>query len=559
MSNRRGTVILFLLLLSTSLSRSQKKVAVEPEPGYRLRVTTRLVLVDVVAKDRAGRSVIGLKREDFRVLDAGKEQAIAFFEEEGTTAAQAPARALPENYYSNRPEYRAAPGPATILLLDFLNTPPADQAYARNTVLRYLTQHYREPGPLALLLLTTRLTVIKDFNADPDALRSALAMQKPGVSPFLESPEQDSSVLIGALPREAPSEARAAADSIARSIHELDQNSVDSATDVRATTTLRALRSIARALAGHPGRKNLVWISAAFPLALLPDLQGNSYSFPRNFAQDMRLTANQLAEAGTAIYPIYARGLVPDMTDASAGAPSNMRLELSLFGSTSTMLQLAQETGGLAFFNRNDLGRAIELSVEHGSHYYRLGYYPSNHDWDGRFRSLDVKAPAELKIYCREGYYAWDQSDSSRLGPMSSQELLDIISKDPLPDTMVTFFVHVAPPLAGRPGPVSTDFSVDAASISFRSVGRDRHYCRLEFHVVALSPAGAVVAREDRLFSGELDAKGYRQVVKGGLPFQLSLNLAPGSYKLRVAVRDSRSGNLGTLEVPVMVSRAMTP
>src|SRR6266851_443627 len=41
--------------------------------------------------------------------------------------------------------------------------------------------------------------------------------------------------------------------------------------DARVKMTLDALRTIARHVSGYPGRKNLIWVSSAFPLAILPD------------------------------------------------------------------------------------------------------------------------------------------------------------------------------------------------------------------------------------------------------------------------------------------------
>src|SRR5260370_9091043 len=70
---------------------------------------------------------------------------------------------------------------------------------------------------------------------------------------------------------------------------------------------------------------------------------------------------------------------------------------------------LAENTGGKAFYNRNDLDKAIYDGVTDGSTYYLLGYYPENKKWDGKFRKVQIKATrGGVKLRYRLGYYAAD-------------------------------------------------------------------------------------------------------------------------------------------------------
>jgi hypothetical protein len=41
--------------------------------------------------------------------------------------------------------------------------------------------------------------------------------------------------------------------------------------DRRVATTLAAMRSLARILGGIPGRKSVIWVTAAFPFSLIPE------------------------------------------------------------------------------------------------------------------------------------------------------------------------------------------------------------------------------------------------------------------------------------------------
>ena len=88
--------------------------------------------------------------------------------------------------------------------------------------------------------------------------------------------------------------------------------------DMRVKETVSALRSIALHVAGYPGRKNLLWISSSFPIALNPEV--NSFDPSRDYGTQMEDLANVLGEAKVAVYPIDPGGLqmprIPQTTNA---------------------------------------------------------------------------------------------------------------------------------------------------------------------------------------------------------------------------------------------------
>src|SRR5438552_2558715 len=104
------------------------------------RTETRLVLVDVVASDQNDQPIVGLKPDDFKVIEDGKVQQIRFFDAHSTAAHTKVApnpRQLPPHVYTNVPEEE--PGVVrTVVLFDTLNTPTSDQAYARREMVKFL-------------------------------------------------------------------------------------------------------------------------------------------------------------------------------------------------------------------------------------------------------------------------------------------------------------------------------------------------------------------------------------------------------------------------------------
>src|SRR5262249_28647893 len=67
---------------------SAATVAQQAQPAASLRVTTRLVLVDVVALDHKGLPVTDLKGEEFTLREEGAEQKVRVFSFQQPNAAE---------------------------------------------------------------------------------------------------------------------------------------------------------------------------------------------------------------------------------------------------------------------------------------------------------------------------------------------------------------------------------------------------------------------------------------------------------------------------------------
>jgi len=227
--------------------------------------------------------------------------------------------------------------------------------------------------------------------------------------------------------------------------------------------------------------------------------------------------------------------------------------------SHQTMEDLAKETGGLALYNSNDIKRAVALSAADGDRYYTLGYYPEGALWDGKFHSIDVKINRDgVKSRHRSGYFAVDaaQSSASETPQQRSHQAYEELRAalaDPLPATQVTFRVHI-PAIVSAPKPqVQIQFLVDTSAISFDVVENGIHHCNLDFMVAAVSPDGKIVASDGHTVDAHLSSDQYAQMNQNGLPFTMQLPLAPAEYSLRIAVRDNRTGQIGTLTLPLAV------
>ncbi|HEY7680177.1 MAG TPA: VWA domain-containing protein, partial [Terriglobia bacterium] len=470
-----------------------------------VRVETQLVLVDVVATDKKGAFVSGLSRESFSLKEEGKQQQIEFFSSSGERSRPAPPP-LPPHVFTNRPEYHPPEGPLTIVLLDSLNTPRTDQAYVRLEMLRFVAQWLQSGQRTAILLLTDRLHVLQDFTIERRQLLAAVEKFSPQQSAALGLREavlsRESRIEMESLLEQAAATRSKALLRLINSLRHFDEQVMVAADRQRAERTLAALRVIAESLAGYPGRKNLIWLSGAFPLGFRTSFRGDPQtSVNDEFVRTVRL----LNDARIAFFPVDPRGLTdatlpesyrehvlrqgienqsrpssayPSIREPAGASPRDPRYYL--VASQQAMKELAAGTGGRAFYNRNDVGLAVAHAIEEGSSYYTLGYYPGADSRAEGFRGIEVKGPKGVELRHRRGYFRRPPpADLSQQPQEPNPQLLLAILHDPLPATSLTFRVTLQPPASASEQAIVETW-ID--STSFTQLV-DPHFSRLDLQL----------------------------------------------------------------------------
>jgi len=551
----------------------------KPAPVYEsatvLKSITRLVVVDVVATNKEG-AVTDLKQDDFTILEDGKEQKIRVFNfqqphpSSSGTAVVATAKP-PENVYSNVARFNSNSA-LNILLMDGLNTNLPHQAYVRDQMIRYL-EKMPEGQPVAVYMLSTKLTLLQDFTDDPTVLKKVAKEIKTSVSPLLDNPAggPDAELLPAGLADSGLLPAQ-----MLGTMQNFEQERVAFQTDLRLKYTLNALTTIARALAGYPGRKNLIWISEAFPLTIDPNLEltGDTFAGTRNYGAEIAAAADSLIDAQIAMYPIDARGLVPsslfdasnpgrDRFGRSMSRPGRMATAISaesaqLQSVHGTMQEMADRTGGRAFYNTNGIDSAIRKSIEDGSTYYTLAYYPENKNWDGKFRKIHVKVNRSgVKLRYRMGYYAVDPTLFAEKNQKQQDSAFALaLSPDSPIATGLPFNALVIPPAEAAPKTVRVNFGVDPHAISFERLPDGLQHAQLECTVQAFSVKGKLVRGTATTVKAALKPDTFSKVMQDTFPCQQEIELEPGKYYLRLGVRDSRTGLIGTTNAKVAVASA---
>ena len=406
-AGRRTIVILLWPVIAFAQPASER-----PTPPTTIQVTSRIVYVDVVARDMGGAIIRGLAQNDFHVFEDGKPQEIDFFRDHTHDILPVPAETANKDdslNFSNVDPGGEHANSVNIILFDFFNTAPSDQLYARKQMIRFLEN--LPPGrQAALFVLGIRLRMLQGFTGSTDRLLAAAkAMQV----------ETSTVKTIGGQQQDLDMADRFAA-AIGRSASGInpvtDGSSYEAGEDAQRAydITKEALQEIAAAVSGYPGRKNLFWLADHIPLYGGPTLEINDLSAA--MAGNAMSTADEadanrgLASAQIAIYPINLAGLeVGDVGPESNQDPG--KESARQFNQRNAMHEMlnnmADTTGGRAYYGTNDFAGALARGFEDGSNYYTLAYLPANQDWNGHFRKISVKLRVSgYSLAFRRGYYA---------------------------------------------------------------------------------------------------------------------------------------------------------
>lgn len=540
-----------------------------PQPSSKsgvLRVTTRMVVVDVVAVDKKGRPVNDLESTDFSLREDGREQPISTFNFQHPGAVGPAARdggPLPPNMFRNRPKYQSS-GALNVILIDALNSTLPHQAYVRNEMVHFL-EKLPQGEPIAIYALGAKLRLLQDFTTDLSELKNVINAFRGQSSHLLPSSTgtPDTPVVQGM----AAQVLQSMAPQLLAQIENFTQENLAEQTGRRVQSTLAALNSLARTLAGYPGRKNLIWITESVPMMIVPDFKKAS-ARDRDFTEQVAITANLFTDAQVAVYPIDARGLVGSPFYDAANNMSGQSamggvvraegaLAEELLNAHSTMEDLAAKTGGKAYFNHNDIAGAVRSDIEDGATYYSIGYYPTNKDWNAQFRRIQIssKRPG-VKLRYRLGYFAVDRVEFLKHHPEQQDMELELALNPDSPEaTALQFEATVAMPSEDTGNHIQLNYAVDPQSISF-SRGDDG----LE-HAEVDCAARIFTARNLdkplKTFAVRMEAglqpDAYERINRSFFPCQLTLDLDPGNYLLRLAVRDNSTGHIGAVNARVAV------
>ncbi len=537
---------------------------------------TTLVVIDVTVKDKSGKVMEDLKKNDFVVTEDGKTQQVAVFdfqkldietappvpavkvEAKPAAAAAAPksspgsmSGAIVQTAQPAPSAAKAAPAPVetkagtakpliryqdrrlVAMLFDMSTMAIPDQIRVQKTAVDFIKNGLK-PADLVTILTTTSgpLEVAQDFTDDKDALEGA-------VKKFRIGEGSDLAVTNGA------------GDTSDSNTFSADQTEFDIFNVDKKLTTIE---TSCKMLASFPEKKALMYFSG-----------GIAQSGTDNQAELLK-AVNVCKKSNVSIDPIDARGMTASAPGGDASAASGRGSSLFTGGggatggggrggaatdtSQETLSTLASDTGGKLFAEDNDLTVGLAAARDDIGSYYIIGYYSTNGKTDGKYRTVAVKLTradgASAKMDYRHGYFAEKDFGKFTAADKDDQLQQALTLGDPI-----------------------TDLSL-AAEVNYFRLARDRYFVPLSVKIPGSEIALAKTkgnAKTDLDFIGQL--RDSKDQMRGQVADTITIQLAqssltelnnrtiaydtgftvpPGSYKLKFLTRENETGKMGTYE-----------
>jgi VWFA-related protein len=418
---RSTAALMVLSMLSPAAMWSAKQAAPDSET---ISSTTELVLVPAQVKGKDGKPLLGLRQSDFVVRSDSKPQKISVFEETTRTAATAAPRTptpIPSNMVLSVPN-DGMPDQILILALDLVNTPFQDQARARRELVKYLqgqlpNQHF------ALVAITKDgLQQIHNVTSDPAVLVQALQH----VQGTTDKDASDEEILDRIVSEDQFAGNLSPIAEYNMLVAAFNETQIYGAyrQKIAARATLTALKQIAQAFAGVPGRKSVVWITGGMPTVVYDPFAGGvngnaTLNGDAELLPDYDAAFRALNNANIAIYGVDIKGLKLDRTYQATGFQSaaNRRATTALiYGPGQTIKPgdyqddaikvLSAQTGGKSCTANAGLKDCIDEAIADSSSYYLLGFYVPQQERKAGWHKLEVKLANERgSVRARSSYY----------------------------------------------------------------------------------------------------------------------------------------------------------
>ena len=334
------------------------------------------------------------------------------------------------------------------------------------------------------------------------------------------------------------------------------------------TNTLAGLENLLRTAMQQNGRKLVFFVSDGFFL--------NDRS--TGMAGKLHELTDAAVRAGVVIYSLDARGLTSSTDATSNRADPEGKLARSNIGELSAsqdgMNALAGDTGGRALFNSDQLGDAVDRALQETSNYYLIAWRPDTDEQkNSTFKRIEisVNGRSDLTVRLPKGYMSNLQASSARAnakpepvpGATATDKPADVdlkralsasVSQANLPTTVSVSFIDA--PESGAI--VTAGVQTSTTALGY---GDDGKQAAVDLAGVILNDQGKSAAG----FRTRLNVNALPDQVSGqnsAVVYSYKAKLTPGLYQLRAAVRDEKTGKVGSasqwIEIPDLSSKKLT-
>lgn len=555
-----------------SESKASPEISAHDQPAT-FKVNVKLVVVRAVVRDAQGHAVGNLQKEDFQVLDRGKLQTITQFDVEhpgdlSARARQTAEQAATETGSAEAPSNAAAAAPERFVayLFDDVHLQFGDMVHVRDAAERQFAT--LRPSDRAAIFTTSGQTIL-DFTDDHGKLHEALfhLIPRPITANIGSSNDcpvityYQADLIVNQSDPQATQVAMQEAltcPQVASITNPTLQAQMAAALvnakapeslglgDQESHVALTVLKQVVLGISHMPGQRCVVLVSPGF---ITPRME-----FDYNDIIDRAVRAQVV------ISTLDARGLytIDTLGDISSPPlvlppPAKGLLVIAGANANDDLLEiLANGTGGVFFHNSNDYDEGFRQTAQTPEFSYVLAFVPQDLKLDGNFHPLKVtlKNQHRLSVQARRGYFAPkhladpnEQAKQEIEEAMYSQEEMHN-----LPVKLHTQFFKASDDAAK----LIVLAHVDVQRMHYRKTdGRNSD---------VLTCVSAVFNRNGNFLQGlektvtmHWKDETLQDKLGSGITLKSSFDVKPGSYLVRLVVRDSEgqlmSAENGTVEI----------
>jgi VWFA-related protein len=554
-----------LLICCVCAGQTPEMASHDSQPTFTTR--SNLVLVRVVVRDKKGQPNGTLQKEDFQLFDKGKPQVISKFsvEKSGGSKADAPPASTPApapgEKTAGEPPPPIAPDRYVAYVFDDLHLRFEDLSQARRAAEQHLAESL---GTSRAAIYTTSGHSSLDFTDDVTTLKDAMLRIQPANgsmggkacpdigyyqadlirdkddSQALEAAAEDA-IVCASLDRETMG-------GMAATMAKSEAARVVAGAAHNTQVALESLHDVIRRMSAMPGQRNVVLVSPGFLV------------FDRRF--DLLEIADRAIRANVTINTLDARGLytfVPggDATQQSGGSVATQMLrdqyqKASAISEGDVLAELADSTGGAWIHDNNDLAGGFKRLTVPPEYFYILGFAPENLKFDGAYHSLKVllKNRTGLSLQARRGYFA--PKHAADPGQEANQEIEEtLFSREEWHDIPVELHTQFfkSSEVAAR---LSVVARIDVRQLRFKKAdGRNADVLTVVTGVFDRN--GNYINATEKTLDFHLKDSTLAGQANSGITVKTPFDVSPGSYFVRIVVRDAEGQKMSALNAAVEI------
>lgn len=544
------------------------------------RASGQEVLLDIVVRDKKGRLIKDLKKEDFQVSDDGASQKILTFRlrqggEISSAETSASAAAAPKTESKFDPSRQVR-----LVTLAFDRLGSEGRKLSRQAALDVLKGAPEANLYWAVFMMDQRLSILQQYTSEREKIEAGV--DKATAASFsLYTEESDriakeleitstgtTAATAGAPSTGGPPAGEAQAAMAQMTLHML-QFADSGDRNQQGQAQLFGLAAMIREQKRLPGRKTLIYFTGGLNIpadredffkAMIADANRANvtvYCIDANGLGTWNQNSSgngMLAQAAQAARNSQTAGVNARPVSADDAQSFDRARDATMANPQVALEELSKSTGGIFIANSNDLRGPLRKVTEEINTYYEITYTPVIDKYDGHFRKIAVTlTQPDLKVQTRSGYYALPSVQGQDLLPYE-MPMLSALAAKPIPRDIA--FRTAVKSFVSKNGTAKqiVVFDVPLENVSLTKDEAAKNF-RLHTSLLGLikDSTGAIVQKISRDVNSTGSLDNYDATRAGHFIYTQYMTLAPGRYTLESAVLDREAMKVGAKKQAVIV------